>query len=244
MTSNDLIASSLRLIGVLASGEVPSAAEANDAFNILNQMLDSWNTERLAIFTVQRQVVVPATLKQAYTVGVGGDFNIPRPPRIDRIGVISLQNSSEPLELPVELLTDVGWEAIPVKNISSSLPLKVWNDLGYPLMTLSFWPIPNVEINFALYTWTALTQFPDLVTDQEFPPGYLKALRYNLAVDLAPEFGVQQVPQVVVAQAAESKGKIKALNQPLLDMVCDTALVNQRGGRYNWLTDQTGGGFR
>lgn len=244
MTAQDLIASSLRLIGVLASGEVPSAAEANDAFNILNQMLDSWNTERLAIFTVQRQVVVPATLKQAYTVGIGGDFNIPRPPRIDRIGVISLQNSTEPLELPVELLTDVGWEAIPVKNISSSLPLKVWNDLGYPLMTLSFWPIPNVEVNFALYTWTALAQFPDLVTDEEFPPGYLKALRYNLAVDLAPEFGVQQVPPVVMAQAADSKGKIKALNQPLLDMACDTALVNQRGGRYNWLTDQTGGGFR
>jgi hypothetical protein len=244
MTANDLISSALRLIGVLASGEVPSAAEANDAFNILNQMLDSWNTERLAIFTVQRQVVVPATLKQAYTVGVGGDFNIPRPPRIDRIGVISLQNSTEPLELPVELLTDVGWEAIPVKNISSSLPLKVWNDLGYPLMTLSFWPIPNVEVNFALYTWTALTQFPDLVTDEEFPPGYLKALRYNLAVDLAPEFGVQQVPPAVAAQAAESKGKIKAMNQPLLDMACDTALVNQRGGRYNWLTDQTGGGFR
>jgi hypothetical protein len=47
-----------------------------------------------------------------------------------------------------------------------------------------------------------------------------------------------------MAQAGESKGKIKALNQPLLDMACDTALVNQKGGRYNWLTDQTGGGFR
>lgn len=240
MTANDLIASSLRLIGVLANGEAPSAAEASDGLTILNQLLDSWNTERLAIFTIQRQVVVPAVLKQAYTVGTGGDFNIPRPPRIERVGVISLVNAAQPLELPVEMLTDVGWQAIPVKNISSSLPLKVWNDLGYPLMTLSFWPIPSVQVNFALYTWTALTQFPDLVTDEEFPPGYLKALRYNLALDLAPEFGVQQVPPIVAAQAVESKGKIKALNQPVLDLRCDSAVVNPRGGVYNWLTDQSG----
>jgi hypothetical protein len=242
MTANDLISSALRLIGVLSSGESPSAAEANDGLTILNQMLDSWNTERLALFTVQRQVVAPATLKQAYTVGTGGDFNIPRPPRIDRVGVISLTNAAQPLELPVEMVTDVGWEAIPVKNVSSSLPLKVWNDLGFPLMTLSFWPIPSVQVNFALYTWTALTQFPDLVTDEEFPPGYLKALRYNLALDLAPEFG-REVPQVVAAQAIASKAAIKALNLVPLDLRCDEALIG-RGGRYNWLTDQTGGGLR
>lgn len=236
MTANDLISSSLRLIGVLASGESPSAAEANDGLTILNQMLDAWNTERLAIFTVQRQVVVPAVLKQAYTVGAGGDFSIPRPPRIERIGVISLTNAAQPLELPLEMLTDAGWQAIPVKNISSSLPLKVWNDLGFPLMTLSFWPIPSVQVNFALYTWTALTQFPDLVTDETFPPGYLKALRYNLAVDLAPEFG-REVPPAVAAQAIAAKAAIKGLNIPLLDLRCDSPLVNQRGGQYNWLTD-------
>ncbi|HLJ26561.1 MAG TPA: hypothetical protein VKY85_07610 [Candidatus Angelobacter sp.] len=237
MTANDLIASALRLIGVLASGEVPTAAEANDGLTILNQMIDSWGTERLALFTIQRQVVVPAVLKQAYTLGAGGDFNLPRPPRVDRVGVISLTNAAQPLELPLELLTDAGWQAIPVKNITSSLPLKVWNDLGFPLMTLNFWPIPNVQVNFALYTWTALTQFPDLVTDETFPPGYMKALRYNLAVDLAPEFGRSDVPPVVAAQAVSSKAVIKALNIPLLDLRCDTALVNQRGGHYNWITD-------
>ncbi len=241
MTANDLISSALRLIGVLASGETPSAAEASDGLTILNQMLDSWNAERLAIFSVQRQVVVPAVLKQAYTVGPGGDFNIARPPRIERVGVISLTNAVQPLELPVEMLTDVGWESIPVKNIFSSLPLKVWNDLGFPFMTLSFWPIPNVQVNFALYIWAALAQFPDLVTDETFPPGYLKALRYNLAVDLAPEFG-RELPAVVAAQAVDSKSKIKALNIVPIDLKCDDALVNQGGGLYNWLSDTTGGG--
>ena len=55
-TAGDLINSSLRLIGQLAEGEVPSAATSQDALTAFNQMIDSWNTERLAVFSTQDQV--------------------------------------------------------------------------------------------------------------------------------------------------------------------------------------------
>lgn len=41
-TARDLITMSLRSIGVLHSGETPSAEEADDALDTLNQMLSSW----------------------------------------------------------------------------------------------------------------------------------------------------------------------------------------------------------
>lgn len=41
-TARDLITMSLRSIGVLHSGETPSAEEANDGLATLNQMLNSW----------------------------------------------------------------------------------------------------------------------------------------------------------------------------------------------------------
>jgi hypothetical protein len=41
-TARDLITMSLRSIGVLHSGETPSAEEANDGLVTLNQMLNSW----------------------------------------------------------------------------------------------------------------------------------------------------------------------------------------------------------
>jgi hypothetical protein len=41
-TYRDLITSSLRSIGVLHSGETPSAEEANDSLDALNEMLNAW----------------------------------------------------------------------------------------------------------------------------------------------------------------------------------------------------------
>lgn len=235
MKGLDLISSSLRLIGVLASGEVPSADEANDALTILNQMIDSWSAEKLMIFTDQVVTLTPGTLKQAYTLGVGGDFNQARPPKIDRMSVIILNSPN--LELPIEMLSDEQWQAIPVKNVSSAVPTQVWDDGGFPLRTLSFWPIPSVSVNFVLYAWTALSQFADLsTTDYTFPPGYLKALRYNLALDLAPEFG-RPVPPEVAAQAVISKAIIKTMNVQESILQIDPALGG-RGGFYNWRTDQ------
>ena len=42
VTSSDIIYGALRLINVLSSGETPSAAEGNDALEILNLMMDNW----------------------------------------------------------------------------------------------------------------------------------------------------------------------------------------------------------
>ena len=237
-TGNDIIASSLRLIGVLASGETASAAEAFDGLQVLNDMLDSWSSEHLMIFTTPR--LGPFNLisgQQAYTVGTGGDFNIPRPPRIDRMGIINLANPVQPLELPLEYLTKDQWAAIPVKNIQSSLPLKVWDDQGYPLRTLSFWCIPNTSVQTVLYAWTALAQFPDLVTDFTFPPGYRRAIRYNLALEMAPEYG-KAIDPAVAAIAVQSKAAIKSQNIQVVDLRVDPALVAPNQALYNWLTDQ------
>ena len=55
-TAGDQINAALRLIGQLAEGETPSAATSQDALVALNQMLDSWSTERLAVYSTQDQV--------------------------------------------------------------------------------------------------------------------------------------------------------------------------------------------
>ncbi len=55
-TAADQINGALRLIGMLAEGEVPSAATSQDALTALNQMIDSWNTERLSVFSTIDQI--------------------------------------------------------------------------------------------------------------------------------------------------------------------------------------------
>ena len=46
-----------------------------------------------------------------------------------------------------------------------------------------------------------------------FPPGYLRAFKYNLACELAPEFGVEPSP-TVQRVAMTSKRNLKRINNP------------------------------
>jgi hypothetical protein len=239
----DLISSSLRLVGGIGTGETLSAAEAATGLQVLNQMLDSWQTERMLIFTLQINEYPLTPGQQTYTLGPGGNFNAVRPARIERMSIVNLANPSQPLELPIEMLSDEDWQTVPVKVITSTLPLYVYDDGSYPQRNLSFYPIPQVLVNTRIYVWQALTSFPDLSTDVQFPPGYFKAVRFNLAVDLGPEFDMQ-VPNTVIAQALESKARIKLLNAPSVQSGVDQALVDPEGGYYDWRSDMPVGGTR
>jgi hypothetical protein len=243
LTASDIIKAALRSIGAYSSGETPTAAEMQDALLTLNQMIDHWQAQRLMVYRVVRQVFVPATLKQVYTVGIGGDYNIPRPAKIEAMGVISQPGSSQPIELPLEPLNEQEWRDIPVKSTSGALPLNWWDDNNYPLRNVSLWPIPTATVNFAFYLWQQLAQFADLsFTLYSFPPAYLKAIRYNLAIELAAEFpGDAEKLPIVSKMASDAVDTIKSINRPSLQMGVDAALVNPKMELYNWLTDMPAG---
>jgi hypothetical protein len=248
----DVISSALRLIGVLASGETPSAAEQADSLAVFQDMVDSWNAERLMIYTVPRLVFPLVSGQQVYTYGAQTippsfpppDFNADRAPSIERMGIIFLGNEAQPLELPLQYLTTAQWQEIPVKNIQSSLPQYCWDDNAFPWRNLSFWPIPNTQVDITIYPWAVLTTPANLTTELAFPPGYQKALRYNLAVDLAMEFpGTSlQLIQGVAAIAQEAKSIVKTINTPIIDLRCDPAVVaGTELGLYNWISDMPAG---
>lgn len=236
MTGQELVASSMRLIGALASGEVPSAAEFNDMLGIANAMLDSWAAQRYFVFTVNRDEYPLTPGKQDYTYGPGGDFNAVRPAKINQISIISLQNPNQPLELPIDYLTDAQWQAIPVKNVQSALPNQVWDNGNYPLRVLRFWPIPTITVSTAIYPWVALNTFPSASQNVTFPPGYQEAIKYNLAVRAAPEFGME-TSQTVATFALMSMAVVKSINVPIIDLHCDPGVVNPKTQIYDWRSD-------
>ena len=57
-TAGELIKGALRLIGQLAEGEEPSADTMQDSIMAMNQMIQSWDTERLSVFSTQDQVFI------------------------------------------------------------------------------------------------------------------------------------------------------------------------------------------
>ena len=74
-TALDIISSALRKIGVLAEGEVPSAAQASDALSDLNDLIDQHAAERLQIFHTTRTPFTIVANKETYLIG--SDFDQP-----------------------------------------------------------------------------------------------------------------------------------------------------------------------
>lgn len=244
-TAYDVINSALRLVGVLAGEEAASSSDANQSLTVFNDMIDAWNAERQAIFTTRSDDFPLVLNQQSYTLGIGGDFNIPRPARIDGMSSILLNPSpSNPTEIPITMYTVEEWQNyVPVKQVTGTFPLICYDDGNFPLRTLNFWPIPTQEQNnVRIYGWQALAA-QTLVSQVSFPPGYAEALRYNLAVRLAAEFAVdpsKYSAAVVATIAIQGLARIKTMNAPELFLQSD--LVPSPAG-YNYKADLFGIGL-
>lgn len=235
LSASQLIASSLRLLGVLASGESPSASEATDGLVSLNDLIDAWSTQSLLIPNIVADTLALVSGQQTYTMGAGGNFNVSRPMSIIRAN-IQLTNESPNVELPMQILTMEQYSGIILKSITSTFPLYLYSDNAFPLTNISVWPVPtDSENNLVLYSWKPLTNLASLTATPSLPPGYERALRYNLAVELAAEYG-KQVPEVVAGIAQESRGDIKRMNGRPRYLQVDDA-IRSNGETYNWRTD-------
>jgi len=238
ITAYSIIRQALLKLGAVSHHTQLTDHEAADGLISLNQMIDAWAIQRLTIYVVERLVHDLVSGQQVYTIGPGGDFDQARPIWIDDIGVISNDNPTQPLEIQMKVRSTQQWaDSVPVKTVTSAWPTEVWWKKSFPLGELSYWPIPSKSgLETAIYTPTALSLFADLVTQYAFPPGYLKTIIYNLAIDLAPDYEVD-APRAVVEEAKKSMGLIKSANVVVEELRCDTAIVG-RGGHYDWRTDQ------
>ena len=234
LTALGTITSALRVLGVVRPGETLSGPKAADALGIANAFLDSLATEHLTIPALTRDVFDLIASQQTYRIGPSATWNIPRPERIDGAGLI-LNASTPAVEIPLGILTDEAYRAISIKTLTSLLPTALWYNptITDGWGTVFLWPNPTDATNdIALYTQTALAQFANLTTVYLMAPGYARMLRYNLALELAPDFGVD-VPAVVAMHAAQSMAAIKRVNMRAVDLPVDPAFATNRRAFYN-----------
>ena len=231
-TAADQINGALRLIGVLAEAEAPSAAMAQDALTALNQMIDSWNTERLAVFSTIDQVFNWPPSTRIRTLGPTGDFVGQRPVQLD--DATYFRDASTNVSYGIKMINQEQYNNIAVKTVTSTYPQVLWYNATYPDIEIYVYPVPSRVLEFHFVSVEKLTEPATLQTVLAFPPGYLRAFRYNLACELAPEYGVEPSPQVRRI-AMYSKRDLKRINNPDDVMSMPSALMVNRP-RFNIYT--------
>jgi hypothetical protein len=228
-TANDQINGALRLLGVLAEGETPSAATSQDALAAMQQMIDSWNTERLSVFATQDQVFSWPPGVYERTLGPTGNFVGNRPILVE--DSTYFKDPASGISYGLKMINQQQYNGIAVKTVTSTYPQVMWVNMTYPDITMTVYPVPTKVLEFHIVSVEELTSPVNLSTNLAFPPGYLRAFKYNLACEFAPEFGVEPSP-TVSSVAMTSKRNLKRINNPDDIMSIPYSIVGTRQ-RFN-----------
>lgn len=200
-TALGIIKSAMRKVGVLTKTENPSADEAQDGLEMLNDLLSSLSNDSMVIYARYSEDFTLSGVDGSYTIGTGGDFNTARP-----VKIISAFIRSGDVDYPLDILSDEQYYSIAVKS-TSDMPRGLNFSNDYPLGVIKLYPVPDANYQLFILSEKQLSQFTINQT-VDLPAGWNRMLIYNLALEMFSEYG-QPATQEVKMIADDSRALIK-----------------------------------
>lgn len=227
-TAQEIISDALADIGAVDPLEALTADEAAHGLRKLNELLESWSNESLAVYQLLQEGFATVAGTASYTIGSGAAWNTARPLRIES----AFLRDSAANDTPLDVFNREEYDAIALKTTR----YRPEHLFYYPTVAngvVYLDGVPDAVYTVFLNSLKALQSFAALTTTVVLPPGYLRAIKSNLAIELAP--GYQKTPSALLASIAmQSKAAIKRINSrtPKLS-VADTAFQSEGRSGFN-----------
>jgi len=212
---SDILYGALRLCRVRTT----SSTQMTEALSAFNLMLKAWEE---AMITPTTSSFTLTASDAEYTIGTGGDLDTTKPMSIKSAYVRDSDGTDHEIEVSMspidyDLVSDKDYNGRATKlyydaDYSTGLG-KVYLDCAYSTAETLYLTMYQGHT-----TYTAITE--TIVQ----PTEYEKAMTYNLAVDLAPEYGVQLMP-TVIQQALILRNTIEVRNSKTPEADFDDALL-------------------
>lgn len=217
--AQNIINKAFLLSGITAINETPGGPEAHDALNTLNMILGVYQLEQLLNFS---DLVINATLTPGlnpHTIGgpsTGATFEANRPFVILNAFVRDNNNN----DFYLTEIDALQYDSISGKSISAEIPSLFYYNPKFPNGELFLSPVPSTAYTINIRYKNPLGMFGTLTTAHNYPDGYEMLLTYNLAYNLAAEYGS---PKPELLQMVESiKNTIKKNNWQNYDLSLDS----------------------
>lgn len=210
-TVRQILEGALRKIGVLAPGETASSEDTSSALIGLQDLIAEWSDGGLLIpcLVVEKLDLVAA--QASYTIGENGspDLSTVRPEQI-----IGAYVRSSSYDYPVTIIGEEAYSAITNKT-TGGRPEFLWYNPTSPNGTIYLYYTPNDSSEDLYITSlkpltepTGLTQ--NVINAVQIPRNYHNALVWNLACELAPDYGFAIDP-VMEGKAIDKKNRLISL---------------------------------
>lgn len=236
VTPQDLIGFCLRAIGPGGVGQSLLPEDNSDGFFALNNMIGQWNRRRWLIWHLI-DVALVSTGAQSYTVGPGGDFDTPRPDRLEA-AFFRQYVSSQPnyVDYPLQILESrEDYNRIALKTLTS-WPEFIFYDSAYPIGRVYPIPIPQAgTYDLHLSLKQTLSQFTSYIQSINMPGEYIEALWTNLAIRLSAIYPGSVISDDLRGLARASLETIRGSNTQIPRLIMPAELRGR--GLYNIFSD-------
>ena len=200
----DIIFAALRLISVYRQAGDGSSTlttlEANNCIQALNLMLGSMQGKKALTMAVMQENFPLIAGQASYTIGPGGDFDTVRPLGIQNGFLRDINNID--FDLDVDLTKD-EYDAIQDKALANNYGVSdlLCYDPQDTLGVIYLYLPPDVGYTLYISSLKPFTEFASLTDGLTINPESVEAIKYKLALRLAPDFN--QIPSQEVKDTAK-----------------------------------------
>lgn len=252
MTVIEFLTAAVGELNVTQAGEALAGEDADLALLVFNEILDRWNAEQRAPFTVSFPTFTLTPNLQPHTIGLAANlptWTIPaptdggsgtagmRPQAV--LGANLILTGSPASYVPITVRDKTWWNSRRVPGLTSGIPTDLYYAPDWPNGSIYFWPVPITAYGVQLEIASVLAQmtFADTLT---LPPGYQQALRLTTTEGCATAFGVQ-APPTLSLRAMEARAIVFGNNDDIPRLVTSTAGLRGGGGSRSNFDYRTGG---
>lgn len=221
-TANQIITRALQILNVVEDGATASANQLSDGLTTLNNMLEAWALDRMSVYYIA-EANYTLSNESILTVGSGGTWStIARPNAIPQAW-IRIPNGTD---IPLIMLDDREWAAIRLKSLTGYYPQYLYYKPTFPAGTLNFWPVVSSPCTLYINYPATLQNFAAGTDNISLPPGYLRAIIWNLAAEFAPEYG--ELSPSVARMAKKTLAPVRRINNPDYGLQIDAGALPPR----------------
>lgn len=166
----DLVSGALRLLGVVGQGQTAKGQEIVDGLNVLNEFIDSLNVAGTILY---------ADTSSTFNTPV---FSAPQ------VNITTAFYTSNGINYPLAIVDIDFINDIPDRAITGT-PAVIYSNNQFPNSTYTVYPTPSSgTVTIGYKAKLGAVMLDDIVS---IPPAFQRMLRYNLAVSIAPEYGLE-----------------------------------------------------
>jgi hypothetical protein len=182
LTATALLTKAYRDAQKLPRGASLSADQLSDGLDILNDLINLWQTQGLKLFLELEQSVVLVASQQDYTFMPGGSVSMARPLEVKEAVYRDASSNSR-------ILTKMSreeWTRLSNRTATGSVN-QYFAELLYDRLTLHLWNVPDVTAALGTVKAVLRTQATNYTAGSDavkFAPEWAIALRWGVADEL------------------------------------------------------------